>query len=79
MLQILLLVGLLLVVPAGSAAAQVGVQVGPGGVQVETGRDRDRRYRDRDYERRPQRCREVRTRTQMPDGSIRTVRERRCR
>ena len=61
-----------LVLVSSSALAQVGVQVGPGGVSVET-------QRERQFERRRPRCREVRTRRQMPDGSVRTVIERRCR
>lgn len=67
---------LLLIVPSREARAQVGVQVGPGGVAVETGRDRG--YRDERYRGRPQ-CREIRTKQRLPDGSIRYTRERRCR
>ena len=66
----------LLVIPSTEALAQVGVQVGPGGVAVETGRDRG--YRDERYRGRPQ-CREIRTKQRLPDGSIRYTRERRCR
>jgi hypothetical protein len=36
-----------LLLPAAPSFAQVGVEVGPGGIGVGVGRDRD--YRDRDY------------------------------
>lgn len=78
---ILLFVALLgAVIASEHARAQgVGVQVGPGGgVSIET--DRDRRRGDRlDRRRERENCRTVTTRQQLPDGSTKTVREKRCR
>ena len=82
-----------LLVSAAPAFAQIGVEVGPGGVGVGIGRDRDRDYRrDRVYEeRRVYRdgdrryraygagggCR-VSIRKRLPDGSVVIRRINRC-
>jgi len=77
-----------LLVTAAPAFAQVGVEVGPGGVGVGIGRDRDYRhdgvYEERRYEGRRYRtygegggCR-VTVRKRLPDGTLVIRRINRC-
>jgi hypothetical protein len=79
-----------LLVSAAPSFAQVGVDIGPGGVGVEVGRDRDRDYRRDRYEDRREyrerrgyrvygeRCRTVVMRDRRPDGDVVIRRIRRC-
>lgn len=75
--------GLLLTV--APSFAQIGVEVGPGGVGVGIGRDRDRDYRrdrvyrdgDR-YERRGRSCRTIVERRRTPSGRLIEKRTRVC-
>lgn len=66
------------------AFAQIGVEVGPGGVGVGIGRDRDRDYRrDRVYredrfERRRAGCRTIVERRRTPSGRLIVSRSRVC-
>ena len=70
-----------LVLTAAPTFAQVGVEIGPGGVGVGIGRDRDRDYRrHRDYRDgyRGRGCRTVVERRRTPSGRLIEKRTRVC-
>ena len=74
-----------MVLTAAPTFAQIGVEVGPGGVGVGIGRDRDRDYRrdrvyrDRDrFERRHAGCRTIVEHRRTPSGRLIEKRTRVC-